>query len=86
MTNMPKLSARAAEALNVLADGGSLAYRLERNSYTGREQFAVRLKAKGGAVVKGVGFAALRELQNADMLQVSAASTSGCTFYVLAKG
>ena len=40
MTNLPNLSNRAKKALEVLADGGRFVHRLERNSYTGREQFA----------------------------------------------
>ncbi len=62
MTNQPKLSARASTALDILADGGSFRYGLERNSYTGREQFAWRLQTAGGSRVHGVGGAAYREL------------------------
>jgi hypothetical protein len=61
-TNMPKLSSRAHTALDVLADGGSFRYGLERNSYTGREQFQWRLKSHGGSTIKGIGGAAYNEL------------------------
>ena len=62
MTNMPKMSRRAADALTVLADGGCFRYGLETNSYTRREQFQWRLKAANRSVVPGVGGAAYREL------------------------
>jgi hypothetical protein len=64
MSNMPKLSARALIALNVLSDGGHFRYGLERNSYTGREQFQWRLQ-KNGKNVKGVGGATYYELEAA---------------------
>jgi hypothetical protein len=71
MSNMPKLSTRAQKALDVLADGGRFVNRLERNSYTGREQFQKRLLTKPGSwnsVVRGVGHSAFYELQNAGFL------------------
>ncbi len=64
MTQMPKLSTRASDALNVLADGGEFKYALERNSYTGREQFQWRLKAASGCTVRGIGGATFRELES----------------------
>jgi hypothetical protein len=63
ISNMPKLSSRAQKALDVLADGGRFVNRLERDSYTGREQFHRRLITRPGAwdaVVKGVGHAAFQ--------------------------
>lgn len=73
--NMPKLSARAAKALEVLADGGRFVNRLERNPYTGREQFHRRLLAKAGSwnsVVSGIGHAAFHELDRAGFLVYAA--------------
>ncbi len=69
MTNMAKLSNRAAEALDVLAGGGRFDYRLERNRKTGREQFHYRLRRKGGQVVTGISGATFRELDAAGFLQ-----------------
>lgn len=62
MSNLPKLSARANTALDILADGGCFTYALERNGYTGREQFQWRLRAKNGCKVSGIGRAAYNEL------------------------
>lgn len=85
MTNLPALSNRAKKALDVLADGGRFAYRLERNSYTGREQFQYRLTARRCAgVVKGVGMSAFYELQNAGLLALCPnEGTSVSTYYKL---
>lgn len=80
--NYPALSARALKALDVLADGGQFRHGLERNSYTGREQFQYRLQ-KGGGTVRGVGMAAFYELKNAGFLAF-ASSTSVATYYKLA--
>ena len=60
--NQPTLSKRAQQALDVLANGGELTYLLERNNYTGREQFQTRFKINGSAV-KGLGHATRRELE-----------------------
>lgn len=70
MTNLPKMSKRAQLALDVLADGGRFVNRLERNSYTGREQFHMRLQRSSswGSVVPGVGHAAFRELMDLGLL------------------
>ncbi len=70
MTNMPKMSKRAAAALEVLANGGRFVNRLERNSYTGREQFHMRLcrSAAWSSVVPGFGHATFCELRDLDLL------------------
>lgn len=81
-TNLPPLSGRARKALDVLADGGQFCHGLERNSYTGREQFHYRLQ-KAGSTVRGVGMAAFYELKDAGLL-VCASSTSVATYYKLA--
>lgn len=62
MTNLPKLSNRAKQALDILGNGGCFTYALERNSYTGREQFQWRLRARNGCKVSGIGRAAYYEL------------------------
>lgn len=84
MTNMAKLSNRAAEALDVLAGGGRFDYRLERNRKTGREQFQYRLRRQGGQAVTGISGATFRELDAAGFLQgLWGSRTSGSTSYVL---
>jgi hypothetical protein len=86
MTNLPKLSNRAKQALDVLADGGRFVYRLERNSYTQYEQFQYRLMRKGASwsdTVKGVGFAAFQELKDAGLLALTNEGTSASAYYKL---
>lgn len=70
MNNMPNLSTRAQKALEVLSDGGRFVNRLERNNYTGREQFHRRLLATRSwdSVVRGVGHSAFHELDRAGFL------------------
>jgi hypothetical protein len=82
-SNLPKLSSRAKKALDVLADGGKFVCRLERDSYTGREQFAYRL-LKEGHVVRGVGLAAFYEIKD-EFLTVCDNNTSVSTYYELRK-
>ena len=82
MSNMPKLSFRARKALDVLADGGQFVHRLERNSYTGRDQFQYRL-LKGGTVQKGIGMAAFYELDKAGLIAMAGGGTSVSTYYKL---
>ena len=80
-TNLPKLSTRAQKALDVLADGGKFVCRLERNGYTGREQFAHRL-LKEGRVVRGIGLAAFYEIKDT-FLTICDHNTSVSTYYQL---
>lgn len=80
-TNLPKLSPRAQKALDILADGGKFVCRLERNSYTGREQFAYRL-IKEGHVVRGVGLAAFYEIKDSFLIMCDN-NTSVSTYYKL---
>ena len=81
MTNMPKLSNRAKKALDVLADGGRFVNRLERNSYTGREQFCRRLltSRSWNSVVPGIGAAAFHELDRAGFLEYAAGEWTSVT-------
>lgn len=79
MTNLTHISPRARKALDILADGGQFVQRLERDAYTGREQFAFRL-TMAGQVVKGFGLAVFYELKNANFLKM-AGSTSVSTYY-----
>jgi hypothetical protein len=81
MTNRPAtLSNRAAQALTILEQGGTFRHGLERNSYTGREQFAYRLQTKEGQTVKGIGGAAFGEIER---LLVATNRTSVSTTYKL---
>lgn len=82
MTNLPKLSNRAKQALEILSNGGEVVHRLERNSYTGREQFATRFVMRG-SVIKGLGFATRHELEKAGFQFVATNSTSVSTYYKL---
>jgi hypothetical protein len=69
-TNLPKMSKRAELALEVLANGGRFVNRLERNSYTGREQFHMRLCSSQAwhSVVSGIGHATFCELDKLGFL------------------
>lgn len=84
-TNLPKLSRRAHDALEVLSNGGEIVHRLERNSYTGREQFQTRFCASSawGSVVKGLGFKTRCELEDAGFRFRVAHSSSVATHYKL---
>lgn len=80
-SNLPELSPRARKALDILADGGKFVCRLERNGYTGREQFAYRL-LKGGHPVRGIGMAAFYEIKDR-FLRICENNTSVSTYYEL---
>lgn len=82
MNNLPNLSNRAKQALEVLANGGQFRHGLERNSYTGREQFTYRLKLNG-STIKGVGLAAFEELRRHNLLAIANGGTSVSTYYKL---
>ncbi len=86
MTNQPKLSKRAEQALEILANGGEMVHRLERNGYTGREQFQTRFCASkaSGSVVKGLGFKTRCELEDAGFRFKPVHFTSVSTYYRLA--
>ena len=86
MTNQPKLSNRAKQALELLANGGEIVHRLERNRYTGREQFETRFCASAAwnSVVKGLGFATRIELEKAGFTFRAVHRTSVATHYKLA--
>ena len=85
MTNQPKLSRRAQQALEILANGGHMVHRLERNSYTGREQFHTRfcLNHAWGSAVKGLGFKTRCELEDAGFRLVAFDWSSVATRYKL---
>ena len=84
-SNMPPVSARAQRALGILADGGQFVKRLERNGFTGREQWETRLLTSDKQVVRGIGAAAFRELDGA-MLLFTADRFSTATYYGLKNG
>jgi hypothetical protein len=79
---MTTLTARAKKAIAVLTDGGEFAQRLERDNYTGREQFAYRLENHEGYVVRGFGGATFYELKDAGMLKLNN-TTSVSSYYGL---
>ncbi len=83
--NLPKLSNRAQQALEILANGGEMVHRLERNGYTGRDQFATRFctSAAWGSAVKGLSFKTRCELEDAGFRFTVAHSTSVSTHYKL---
>lgn len=80
--NQPKLSSRAQRALDILGDGGEMVHRLERNGYTGRDQFHTRF-LMDGRPVRGLGFATRCELEDAGFSFAIAHSTSVSTYYKL---
>jgi len=50
-------------AMEVLTAGGYFRKQLERDGYTGREQFHTRLRDAQGHVVKGIGFRTFVKLE-----------------------
>jgi len=64
LSDLTSLSPRAQKALAVLNAGGKFRHGLERNRYTGREQFSYRLQDADGHTVKGVGAAAFHEVRS----------------------
>lgn len=82
-SNTPKLSNRARKALDVLADGGRIRHGLQRNSFTGREQFAYTLSVRGGGRVSGFGGATFNELEKAGLLTRDGTPTSVASYYKL---
>jgi len=85
VSNQPKLSNRAQQALDILANGGEIQYRLERNGYTGREQFQTRFCASAawGSAVKGLGHATRAELEKAGFRFKAVHRSSVSTHYAL---
>ena len=74
-----QLSPRARKAYAVLQEGGRYVQRLEKDAWTGREQFQYRLLGKGGAVIKGYGFKVFWELEG--LLSRADGGTSVSTYY-----
>lgn len=82
-TNMPTtLSARARKALDLLANGARFVVRLERDGYTGREQFRHRI-VSNGLSVKGYGVAVFYELHRGGWLTIAEKGTSVSSYYKL---
>lgn len=75
-----KLSPRAARAVALMKSGAEFVNRLERNSYTGRDQFQKRLMHKG-RTVKGYGASTFYELRS--MIAPTGYGTSVSTHYAL---
>lgn len=82
MSNLPKLSNRAKQALEILSNGGKFRHGLERNSYTGRDQFTYRLQ-HNGQTIKGMGFSTFQELSKNGFLADAGGSTSVSSYYKL---
>lgn len=82
---MSKLSNRAVKAITVLAAGGEFVCRLERDSYTGREQFRYRLLNVSRRVVPGIGLSAYYEIKDSFLVPV-AGGTSVSSYYGLRAG
>ena len=78
--NNDGFSNRAKRALDILEQGGQFCSRLERNNYTGREQFRTRL-IHNGHVVRGIGAATFRELSS--MLRPLNGGTTVSSYYGL---
>ncbi len=76
-----KLSARAARAVAMMKDGAQFVKRLERDGYTGREQWKTRL-VKSGQPVKGYGVSTFTEISR--MLVPASRGTSVSSYYKLA--
>ena len=76
-----KLSPRAARAVAMMKDGAQFVKRLERDSYTGREQWKTRL-VKSGQHVKGYGVSTFAEISR--MLTPASRGTSVSSYYMLA--
>jgi hypothetical protein len=85
MTNLPILSPRAHRALQVLGEGGLMVERLERDDYTGREQFKTRFctSAAWSSVVAGLGPKTRHELERAGFRFVQVYRSSVSTAYKL---
>lgn len=83
-TNLTHISPRARKALDILADGGQFVQRLERDPYTGRDQFHYRLM-KGASIVKGFGLAVFYELHGKCFLIPAGGNTSVSSYYKLNK-
>ena len=76
-----KISARAARAVSMLKGGAQFVKRLERDGYTGREQWKTRL-VKGGQPVKGYGVSTFNEISR--MLVPASLGTSVSSYYKIA--
>lgn len=76
-----KLSPRGARAVALLKDGAQFVKRLERDGYTGREQWKTRL-VKNGQHVKGYGVSTFAEISQ--MLAPASRGTSVSSYYMLA--
>lgn len=60
---MNAISTRAAKAIELLKNGAEYRHMLERDSYTGREQFQYRLIANGKPI-KGYGIQTFYEIRH----------------------
>lgn len=76
--DMTKLSKRAEKALTLLREGAQFCERLESNTYTGQNKFAMRLLLKGKRV-SGFGYSTFHELKG--MLEMAGGGTTVSTYW-----
>jgi len=75
---------RIEKAINVLQNGGYFRDMLEKNSYTNREVFTVRLIDNSNSIVKGVGRSVFFKLEDKLIRDYSCPSFSSfCKIYRL---
>lgn len=74
------LDARSARAIEMMKEGAEYVCRLERDSYTNREQFKYHL-LMNGKKVRGFGIATFYAIKN--MLVMTEGGTSVSTYYKL---
>lgn len=64
-----KILSKKAQAVLVLMQAGAYwRHALEKDDYTGREQFKTRLRDANGYVIKGYGFQTRQEMMDAYLL------------------
>ncbi len=78
------LSTRAQKALDILKNDGFMVKRLERDSYTGREEFKTRFLDNKMKVIKGLGIKTSFELEDNGIFLSIWSSTSVSTYYKIA--
>jgi hypothetical protein len=81
---MLELSTRAKKAYVILFGGGKFVQRLERDRYTGREQWKYHLETNEGIKISGFGVTTFYELDNLGLLSLDN-STSVSSYYRLNK-
>ena len=78
------LSSRGQKALNLLKDGGYMVERLERDSYTNKEQFKTRFMDNKMNIIKGLGVKTKFELEDNNINFSIWNTTSVSSYYKIA--